>query len=155
MAHRSAENEKVKYRVHVFPLVKTVKHCSRDITHALCQDPQQGCQRDTVYQRFECYQHTQAHPDKTDGLQVAVVFETNKTGNGSCQGTGPYEYEYSPSPTTVFAQCYQYYWRVRACNMPIYGRMVPFTQPFFPFGICRQRVIDGRGGIRHQHTEQI
>lgn len=104
MAHTAEEYEEVKDRVHVFALMLGIEQGTRDVSHALGNDPYHGTCRHAIDQRFECYEHTQPHADVSQGLDVTVSFEMTERGDGSQDGTEPHENEQSPSPQALLAQ---------------------------------------------------
>ena len=61
-----------------------------------------------------------------------------------------------PQPQApMIAQGYQCYGRIRTCYMPINSGMVPLPQPFFPYRMSREGMIDGRRDITEKHPDKI
>ena len=54
VADTSCQDEEVEYGVHVFLLVDTVEHGTRDVADALCDNPDNRGRGYGIYQRLEC-----------------------------------------------------------------------------------------------------
>ena len=54
VADTSCQDEEVEHGVHVFLLVDTVEHGTRDVADALCDNPDNRGRRYGIYQRLEC-----------------------------------------------------------------------------------------------------
>ena len=141
MAHTAGEDEEMEYAVHVFALVQTVEHGTRDIANSLSDDPYHRSLAHIVYQWFESHEDAQSHTHETRRLQITVVLQSSETHHRAHDGTRPYKHEQSPSPSAVLSQRRQRQWRVAARNMPVDGSMVPFAQSLFPYASCAQRMI--------------
>jgi len=93
--------------VHVFRLVQAVEDGTRDVTDALGDEPDDSSLRHTVHQRFEGHEHTQAHADETERLEVRMLLQMDETGDGARYRTGPDKDEEAPAPVALTAQRHQ------------------------------------------------
>ena len=84
-----------------------------------------------------------------------MVLELGKAHHRACYGACPDEDKETPSPIALFAHRNQGDRRVRTCNVPVNGGMIPFAQSFLPFAPGRDGVVGGRGDVRHQHAKQV
>ena len=75
--------------------------------------------------------------------------------DGAKYCTEPYKGKQAPAPSTLIAQGYQCYGRIRTCYMPIDSGMVPLPQPFFPYRMSREGMIDGRRDVAEKHPDKI
>ena len=145
----------MEHGVHVLRLVQTVEHGTRDVTDALGDEPDDSRLRHTVHQGLKSHEHTQAHADETECLEIRMFLQADETGDGARYRTSPYEDEETPAPVTLTAQRHQRQRRVRTSDMPIDGSMVPFAQPLLPLRVVFYRVVERRGQIRAEHAEEI
>ena len=127
MADAACEDEEMKDTVHVPFLMESVEGGTCDIAHTLGDDPNDGGGGYGVNQRLKGYQHTQAHADKTERLDVGMLLEFDETDDSSCDGTSPDEDKQTPAPIALCSQRHQSQWRIGSCDMPVDGGMVPFT----------------------------
>ena len=70
MTDAAEEDEEVEDAVHVFLLVEGIEDGSCDIGDPLSDKPYDGSGRDGIQKGFEGYQHTQAHADEAERLDV-------------------------------------------------------------------------------------
>ena len=68
MTDAACKDEEMEHGVHVFLLIQRIEDGTRDVTDSLGNQPDDGCRRDGVHQRFEGHEHTQAHANETKGL---------------------------------------------------------------------------------------
>ena len=54
VAHTAGEDEEMEYAVHIFALVQTVEHGTRDVADTLCDNPDNRGWGYGIYQRLEC-----------------------------------------------------------------------------------------------------
>ena len=155
VADGASEYEEMEDAVHVASFVETVEGSASDVAHAFGDNPDDGCGAHIVNERFEGHKDAETHRHKADGLQVAVFLEADKTGNGACQCACPNKYEKPPSPEAVLAKCDEGDGRVGACDVPVDGGMVPFSQAFLPLAAAWQRMIDGGTDIGTKHAKHI
>ena len=142
MTDGTCKDEEVEHGVHILLLVQTIETCARDVADPLSDNPHEGGRGDAVNQGFEGYQHAQSHADETECLNVGVLLQSDKADNGTCNGTGPHKREQRPTPIALGAQGNECQWGVAACYVPVDGGMVPFAEPFTPFGTQGDGVIN-------------
>ena len=155
MTNGTCQHEEMEHRVHILRLVQTIEHGTCDITYPFRDNPTDGCCRHGIQQRFEGHEHTQTHTDETERLHIRMFLQTDETHNGSGYCTGPDKDKETPAPVALLAQRDQCQWRVASRDMPINSRMIPPAQALLPFRVVLHRVVECRGRIRTQHTEEI
>lgn len=133
VADATSQNKEMEHGMHVFLLVDAVEHGSRNVAHALGDDPSHRGGRYGIYQWLESHEHRQSHAHKAGGLQVAVVLEPGKTHDGSGDGARPDKDEEAPAPVALVAQRNQGDRGVGTCNVPVDGGVVPLSQSLLPF----------------------
>jgi len=153
VADATSQNKEMEHGMHVFLLVDAVEYGSRNVAHALGDDPSHRGGRYGIYQWLESHEHRQSHAHKAGGLQVAVVLEPGKTHDGSGDGARPDKDEEAPSPVALVAQRNQGDRGVGTRNVPVDGGVVPLSQSLLPLAPCRDGVINRGCDVRHQHTE--
>ena len=95
-----------------------------DVHHTLSDEPYHGSRAHTVHQRFEGYEHREAHEDVTHGFDVAVFLEVDETHDGAGYGAEPYETEQPPAPQACIAHGNEGDGAVAAGYVPVDGGMV-------------------------------
>ena len=103
MADAARKDEEMEHGMHEFALVERIEDGAGDVTYAFSNNPNDGSRRHTVYQRLESYEHTEPHQAKTNGLQMAMVFQFAERNDGPHDGTSPLKDEKRPSPVALFA----------------------------------------------------
>ena len=155
MTDGTGKDEEVEDGVHVLALVERVEDSSRDVADTLGHNPDKGGGGDAVEQGLEGHQHTQAHADEAEGLQIGVFLQADEADDGTGQCTRPHEEEQRPAPVALFTQGGERQWRVAAGDVPVDGGMVPTAQALLPLGVVTDGVVDGGGGVARQHAEKI
>lgn len=145
----------MEHGMHVFLLVDAVEHGSRDVAHALGDDPSHRGGRYGIYQWLESHEHRQSHAHKAGGLQVAVVLEPGKTHDGSGDGARPDKDEEAPAPVVLVAQRNQGDRGVGTRNVPVDGGVVPLAQTLLPRRPGAQGVVNRGGDVRADHAKEI
>ena len=155
MTHATGEDEEMEHGVHVLLLVQGIEHGTRNVTHALGNEPDDGCCRHGVHQGLESHEYTEAHAHETEGLEVGMLFQMDKADNGSCDGTSPDKDKEAPTPIALFAECHEGEGRVGTGDVPVDGSVVPLTQALFPLRVVFDGMVDSGGYITTQHTEEV
>ena len=155
MAHRAEEHEEMEDGVHEPLLVKAVEHGARDVAHTLGDDPRHGGGVDTVDERSEGHEHTEAHDHETHGLYTTVTLQTTEALYRARDGGEPDEDEECPTPIAIFAHGDERDGRVGARDVPVDGGVVPLAQPLLPWRPGADGVIHCRSHIRAEHAEEV
>jgi hypothetical protein len=155
VADGAGKDEEMEHGVHVFALVETVEDGTRDVAHALGDNPDDGARGDAVDEGFEGDEHTEAHTHETDGFEIAVILDVDETADGAGDGARPDEDEECPAPVALGAHGDEGDGRIGTGDVPIDGGMVPLAQPLLPDGTGGEGVINGGGDVRHQHPHEV
>lgn len=155
MADTTSQYKEMEDRMHILALVDTIEYSTCNIAYALGNNPNDRSWGDRINERLESNQHRKSHANETNGFQIAVILQSAKTHNCSGYCTRPDKTEQTPAPITLIAHSYERDGRIRTCNMPIDGSMIPFAQSLFPLAPCRESMIHSRCNIRHKHTKEI
>ena len=143
----------MEHGVHVFALVDGVEYGAGDVADTFGHNPDEVGRGECIHQRLESHEHAQPHAHETRCFEKAVILEVDETHHRSHQGTQPDEHEQAPTPITLFTQCDERDGRIAAGDVPIYGGMVPPSQPLFPLAPGRKSMVGRRGDVRHEHAE--
>ena len=155
VADAAGEDEEMEDGVHVAAFVQTVEQSAGDVADALGNDPYHGGGAHTGQQGLEGDEDGEAHEDETQGLDVAVVFQTYEAHGGAGDGGKPHEAEQYPSPHTVVAHGDEGDGGVAAGNVPVDGGVVETAQHFLGLQTTGQGVVDGGGDVGGEHAEEV
>ena len=132
VADAAGEDKEMEDGVHVATTAKGVEQRAGDIAHTLGDDPDDRRRTHRIDQGLESDEHTHAHTNVYQRLQIAVGLELMEARDRAHDGAEPYKAEQRPAPIALMAQGDERDGRIGTGDMPVDGRMIPLAQPLLP-----------------------
>ena len=154
MTDGAGEDEKVEDSVHESAAGR-IENGAGDVADAFGDDPRDGGGGNAVEKGFEGDENAESHQTETDGFEVAMALQSAEGGDGADDGGCPHESEYRPAPHAFMTHRTEHNGRIGTGDEPINRGVVPTAQEFSSGRVKRCAVVECRGNVTRQHSEQV